>query len=132
MLKNLTKIWILIVLLCISACSTLNSNPVSSFGGSIVAEGTVEGEFCTTFSKMWRAAYTIGNLEGNIYSEDREKGIIKIESGPTMVMLKFKITEIGVDKIRLNVEARGYLEPKLKVAEDVFIKIARELEAQNK
>lgn len=125
--KNILMLGIVIPLLfSMSGCIYLVVGGLGALGGYVISPDTVEGLTENDMSEMWDAAVEIVSIMGVILEEHEDGGILLAKINGAKVTIS--IMPISDTTLKLNVKARKRHFPKISVAQDVFVKIMKQLE----
>ncbi len=125
--KNILMLGIVIPLLfSMSGCIYLVVGGIGALGGYVISPDTVEGLTENDMAAVWDAAIEIVSIMGVILEEHEDGGILLAKINGAKVSIT--MTPISQTTIKLNVKARSYHFPKISVAQDVFVKIMKQLE----
>ena len=93
----------------------------------MLSNDSAVGEFDTSYGDVWDVCIDRLESEGiEIYESKESAGLIKGERDKTRFVVK--INSLAGDTQRLKVAVRKYFLPKPYVAQDLFLKIAKDLE----
>jgi len=94
-------------------------------GGITLSKDSAEGYVDDRMDRVWSVSREVLRDKGDIVLEDRAKG--KIEAKVNGVTVKVNIKEITSKTAKLKVSARKKLLPKVSVAQDIYVRIAKRL-----
>lgn len=125
--KNAFTVWLVGLLLApLSGCVYLVVGSVGALGGYVVSPDTVEGTLTNkTFDEVWKAAVEVISLMGVIREQEKFSGIMLAEVQGTKVTIR--VSSTGQGATNLSVKARKAFLPKIKVAQDIYIKVEKYL-----
>jgi len=99
---------------------------VAAVGGYAVSPDTIQGETDKEYSDVWDAALQVANVMGKVdFKSDKIGEISALISG---AKVKISITQITHSFVRIKVKARKSFFPSISTAQDVYVKIMRQLD----
>ena len=109
------------LLLSLNGCVYLVIGGIGALGGYVVSPDTVEGRTEHCFSETLDASVEIVSIIGEITNKAEESGLIEAKAGKT----KLTVTVVAItdDATRVIVKARKSFFPKIRTAQDVYVKI---------
>ena len=100
---------------------------VGAVSGYMLSNDAATGEVTGSYSTLWNACIDRLEAEGVTIMESIESdGLIRGERAKEHIVVKIESLNSNVQ--RLKVAARKYLIPKPYVAQDIFVKIVKDLE----
>ena len=124
--KSLTGILMCLLMFALNGCIYLVVGSVGALGGYVISPDTVEGMITNQeFLDVWDAVYETISVMGVIEEQSEAGGMIIADVQGVRVTVS--VVQLGESTIKLNVKARKAFLPKIKVAQDVYIKIERYL-----
>jgi len=125
--KNVLVMFLSAVLVTpLSGCMYLVVGSVGALGGYVVSPDTVEGTLTNkNFDEVWRAAVDVVSLMGIIQEQEKFSGIMIANVQGAKVTIR--ISSAGQDTTNLSVKARKSFLPKIKIAQDIYIKMEKSL-----
>jgi len=125
------KMGVLLVVLVLtftaSGCIYVVVGGIGALGGYVASPDTVEGIISSTdFDSVWDAAIEIVSIMGVIEERNESGGVIiaKIQ-GAKVTIMTFNLSS---SSIKLSVKARKAMLPKIKLSQDIYVKIASYIE----
>ena len=110
----------------LSGCVYLVVGSVGALGGYVVSPDTVEGVVAGyEQSQVWDAAVETISIMGVISESNDAAGVLICDLQGTKVTITTE--RMSDTAIKLTVKARKVFLPKIKVAQDVYVKIERYL-----
>ena len=117
----------LCLMLFSSGCVYMIVGGIGALGGYVVSPDTVEGIITgKDLEEVWDAATEIVGIMGIVREQNEKSGIILAKIQGTKVTVT--ISRISQSSLKLTIKARKAFLPKIKVAQDVYIKIVDKLE----
>ncbi len=111
--------------LCFSGCIYLVVGGVGALGGYVVSPDTVEGLTENDQLAVWDSTIEILSIMGIILDQNESTGVLLAKvSGATVTIT---ITSLNQSTSKVNVKSRKAFLPKIKVSQDVFVKIMTHL-----
>ncbi len=125
--KNVVLSLIAVLMIALNGCVYLVVGGVGALGGYVVSPDTVEGMLNDyAMDEVWRASREVVSLMGVIVEESEGAGIMIVELQSTK--LTVTVSRIGYEGAKLAVKARRSVFPRIKIAQDVYMKIVSRLE----
>jgi len=127
--KTRTSTFVLLFLLVVSnaGCVYIVVGSLGALGGYVVSPDTVEGVITgREYAEVWEATVEVLSVMGII--EDKNSAAGTVNANIHRAKVAVTVLRTPGDVIRLNVKARKTLLPKIKVAQDVYIKIVNHLD----
>ena len=124
--KFLTGFFLASLVLSLSSCVYLVIGGMGALGGYVVSPDTVEGILTEKEqADVWQAAIDVVSIMGIISEKSEPGGVIvaKVENAKVTVT----IFQLSKSTVRLTVKARKAFFPKIKIAQEVYVKIVNEL-----
>lgn len=124
------KILVGLVSMCLvfslTGCVYMIIGGVGALGGYVVSPDTVEGILTDKEQDdVWQAAVDVISIMGIISERSEPGGVIvaKIQNAKVQVT----IFQMSKSTVRLTVKARKTFFPKIRIAQEVYVKIVNEL-----
>lgn len=111
----------------LSGCVYIVVGSLGALGGYVISPDTVQGVLDNrTYDEVWEASIEIVSLIGLVEEQSDAAGVIlaKVQGAKVNINI-FRLSQSAV---RVTVKARKAFLPKIKVAQDVYVKIANYLE----
>ena len=124
--KFLTFLLLANLVLSASGCVYMIIGGVGALGGYVVSPDTVEGIMTDKDQgDVWAAAVDVISVMGIIQERSEPGGVIvaKIQNAKVTVT----IFQMSQSTVRLTVKARKTFFPKIRVAQEVYVKIVNDL-----
>ena len=124
--KFLTGLLLIGLSFSVSSCVYLIIGGVGALGGYVASPDTFEGMLMDKEqSAVWQAASDVISIMGIISEKSEPGGIIvaKIQNAKVTVT----IFQMSKSTVRLTVKARKAFFPRIKLAQEVYVKIVNEL-----
>ena len=112
--------------LLLNGCVYLIIGGVGAVGGYVISPDTVEGLIADKdFEEVWSAAVEVIAIMGIIDEQNRAGGMIlaRVQGAKVTVTM----VSLGSSTVKLTIKARTAFLPKVKVAQEVYLKIGRQL-----
>ena len=122
----LTGILLIVLMGSVSSCVYLVIGSVGALGGYVVSPDTVEGILAEKDQdEVWQAAIDVISIMGIIQEKSAPGGVIvaKIQGCRATIT----IFQMSKTMVRLTVKARKAFFPRIKIAQDVYVKVVNEL-----
>ncbi len=120
--KNFFIPLILFLLLSLPGCAFLVVGGVGALGGYAISPDTVEGILeDRDRDQIWETAVRVASIMGVIQERNETGGVVITKAQGTKVTIT--ITQTSSSSVKIKVKARKAFLPKIRVAEDVYIKI---------
>ncbi len=113
------------LLIFLSGCVFLVVGGVGALGGYIVSPDTIEGVTDHDQAQAWDAAISIISIMGTILEKSEQGGLIISKVSGTKVIVN--VIPISGSTVKVSVKARKAFLPRIKVAQDVYVKIMTRL-----
>ncbi len=125
--KSVTKTFVVFLFMAsLTGCVYLVVGSVGALGGYVVSPDTVEGKITGyELGQVREAASSIVSIMGAVKEHADSDGIIIAMIQGAKVTVTTESVETGV--VRLAVKARKTFFPKIKLAQDVYVKIVNHL-----
>jgi hypothetical protein len=124
--KILTGILLIGLAVSLNSCVYMIIGGMGALGGYVVSPDTVEGLLSDKDQRdVWDATVNVVSIMG-LVSEKSEAGgmmVAKIQNCKVTIT----IFQMSKSMVRLTVKARKAFFPRIKVAQDVYVKIVNEL-----
>ena len=124
-MRQLRIILLFVSVLFLSGCIYLVIGGVGALGGYIVSPDTVEGITDKSPVEVWDTAIEVVSIMGVINERNKEESILLAQINGAKVTIT--IIPISEHSVKLSVKARKAFLPKIKVAQDVYVKIMANL-----
>ena len=113
-------------LMSFSGCVYLVIGSFAALGGYVISPDTVEGIVSNKDqNEVWDSAIQIASVMGVIQEQNDAAGILIAKVQGTKVTIT--VIPMGSTSIKLTVKARKAFLPKIRVAQDMYIKIVSRL-----
>ena len=110
----------------LTGCVYFVVGSVGALGGYVVSPDTVEGTLVNkNFNEVWKATVDVVSVMGVIQEQEQFSGIILADVQGTKITIN--ISSTGQTLTNLSVKARKAFLPKIKVAQDIYIKVEKSL-----
>lgn len=131
MINILRKQWLVYglfipLMLMFNGCVFLVAGSIGVVGGYVVSPDTIEGVSDYDVVDVWDAAKEEIGLVGIVLEEDEDLGIMTAKVHGSKVTVT--IFETEDNKTRLTVKARRWTLPRIRLAQDIFMKIMENLD----
>jgi len=125
--QNIVLCLFAVFMIALNGCVYLVVGGVGALGGYVVSPDTVEGMMDSyDMDQVWTASREVVSLMGVITEESEGAGILMADLQKTK--LTVTVSRIGYDGAKLAVKARRSMFPRIKIAQDVYMKIVSRLE----
>ncbi len=124
--RVLPGVWLLSLILSLSGCVWLVIGSVGALGGYIISPDTIEGILVDKSQEDVMAAATdVVSIMGVVSERSDKSGIIltRIQGGKVTIT----VSAISSSAVRLSVKARKAMLPKIRLAQDVYVKIVNKV-----
>jgi hypothetical protein len=121
-----TLFFILPLLFALSGCIYLVIGTVGAMGGYVISPDTVEGMVNHHDETVWELAVQTLGIMGIIEEQQQAAGIIIAKVNNAKVTVT--ISTISRKTTKLTVKARRSFFPKIQLAQDIYAKIAVQLD----
>lgn len=119
-----------ILILPFNGCVYLVVGSLGALGGYVASPDTVEGTIIdSNYDEVWRQAVVVVSHMGVLESRNEAGGML--EATIQGAQVKVTLFRVGTNSVKLTVKARRMLFPRIKIAQDVYIKIARDLKTED-
>jgi len=111
-----------VLIFATNGCIYVVVGGLGALGGYVASPDTVEGLVSSTsFDTVWDAAIEIVSIMGIIEEQNESGGVIlaKIQGAKVTLM----VYNLSASTIKLSVKARKALLPKIKLAQDIYVKV---------
>jgi hypothetical protein len=119
--KIVPLVLMLPILFSLHGCIYLVVGGIGAFGGFAVSPDTVEGVTENDSSIVWDAAIEIVTVMGSITENYEDGGVIYADINGAKVGIT--IIPLSDTTIKVSVKARKAYLPKIRTAQDVYVKI---------
>ena len=100
---------------------------VAAVGGYAVSPDTIQGETQKEYGEVWDAALQIANIMGKVdFKSDKIGEISGLIYG---TKVKINISQLTPSIVRVKVKSRKAFFPSISTAQDIYVKIMRQLDA---
>ncbi len=123
--KTLPGILLCLFSVSLYGCIYLVVGGVGALGGYVVSPDTVEGVMSGDFTEVWDRALEVVSVMGVIQEQNEPGGIIIVNIQGNRVTLT--LYSISNSMVKLSVKARKAFLPRIRVAQDVYVKIEKAL-----
>ena len=112
-----------VVMFSLNGCVYLVVGGVGALGGYVVSPDTVEGTIVTkNYDEVWTTSVEILSNMGMIEEKNEFGGVITARIQGARVQVN--VFRIGNRAAKLTVKSRKMMFPKIKVSQDVYVRIA--------
>ncbi|HSA30409.1 MAG TPA: hypothetical protein P5160_01280 [Candidatus Omnitrophota bacterium] len=126
--KNIVLTLVAIMMIVLNGCVYLVVGGVGALGGYVVSPDTVEGVLNDyDMDQVWGASKDVVTMMGVIMEESEGVGIMIAQLQNTRVTIT--VSRMGYEGSKLTVKARRSVFPRIKIAQDVYMKVVSRLEA---
>ena len=98
---------------------------IGLLGGYVVSPDTVEGITHRSQAEVWDTAVEIVSIMGVIQEKFEKEGLVVGKVNNTLI--RVNIIPLSDSTVKIAVKARRSFFPKIKTAQDVYIKIVSQL-----
>ena len=123
------KVLPIFVLFCFSVffsgCVFMIVGGVGALGGYIVSPDTIEGVTDRDQAQVWDAAVETISIMGTIQEKSEQGGLLIAKVAGSKVIVN--VIPISGSTVKLSIKARKSFLPRIKVAQDVYVKIMTRL-----
>ncbi|HPB68697.1 MAG TPA: hypothetical protein PLT76_02925 [Candidatus Omnitrophota bacterium] len=123
--KTLSGILLCLFSVSLCGCIYLVVGGVGALGGYVVSPDTVEGVMSGDFTEVWDRTLEVVSVMGVIQEQNEPGGIIIVNIQGNRVTLT--LYSISNSMVKLSVKARKAFLPRIRVAQDVYVKIEKAL-----
>ncbi len=116
-----TALLLFVLVLSLSGCFYALIGGVGALGGYAISPDTVEGETQVSYDEVWKAAMDVLSIMGTIKMSDYKLGSIEAVVNRGVVWID--IAQLPGSWVRLRVKVRKNMMPKIRTAQDVWVKI---------
>lgn len=125
--KNVVLTLVALLMIVLNGCVYLVVGGVGALGGYVVSPDTVEGMLNGyEMDDVWSASSEVVRTMGVVMEESEGAGIIIADLQRTRLTLT--VSRIGYDSSKLTVKARRSIFPRIKIAQDVYMKVVTRLD----
>lgn len=124
--KRLAQILIFIFMMALNSCVYLVVGGLGAVGGYAISPDTVEGIFSNRKpSEIWEATEDVIGVMGLIEERSEAAGmmICKIQGAKVTVT----ITRMSESAVKMTVKSRRAMFPRIKLSEEIFLKVHKYL-----
>lgn len=125
-------IWTLVLsmlILPLNGCVYLVAGGVGALGGYVASPDTVEGTIIDRdYDLVWKAVIDVLSRKGMLEQRSDTAGIVEGRLQGTRV--KITVFRTGVNAIKLTVKARRNVFPKIKAAQEIYVKVVSALDIE--
>ena len=124
--------WALVLsmsILPLNGCVYLVVGGIGAFGGYVASPDTVEGTILNrSYGAVWEKSLEVASVMGIVEERNDAGGNLTAKiSGATV---KVSLFRVGVDSVKISVKAREGVLPRIKIAQDAYVKIVSSLDSQ--
>ncbi len=123
--RTIPGILLCILTLSLNGCIYLVVGGVGALGGYVVSPDTVEGVLSGDFMEVWDIVLDVVAVMGIIEEQNEAEGIIIAKIQGTKVTIT--LFNVSSSMVQVSVKARKAFLPRIRVAQDVYVKIERAL-----
>jgi hypothetical protein len=106
----------------LNGCIYLVVGSVGALGGYVVSPDTVEGVmYDRQQPEVWDAAIEVVSVKGVILEQNEIGGVLIAKINNAKITIT--VVDIGDQTVKLTIKARKALLPKVKLAQDIYVKI---------
>ncbi|MCK5344316.1 MAG: hypothetical protein KAR20_12970 [Candidatus Heimdallarchaeota archaeon] len=125
--KVLVGVFLFSMVFTLTGCIYMVIGGVGALGGYVVSPDTVEGIISgRDETEVWDAAYEIASIMGVIEEQSEQGGVIIVNIQGNKITIT--ISRMSTDSLRMSVKGRKAFLPKVRLAQDVYVKIMNYLE----
>ena len=117
----LAKLFVVPVLVMLNGCVYIAVGSLGALGGYVISPDTVEGITKNDKDDIWAAAQEIVKIMGYVEDEFEDAGILVAQINNAEVTIT--IASINDETSRLSIKARKTFFPKIRLAQDIYVKI---------
>lgn len=120
----------LMLVTSLSGCVYVVIGTLGALGGYVVSPDTVEGIVENkTYEEAWEAAVEIISVMGLIEEQNEGGGVLFARvRGAKATVTVYRVSE---GSVRVTVKARKTFLPKIRLAQDIYVKIVNYLEGED-
>lgn len=119
-----------LIVFSLNGCVYLVVGSIGAFGGYVVSPDSVEGTIVDyDYDRVWDQAFEVLSTMGMFERRDEAGGIV--EARVHNAHVKVMVFRTGLDSVKVTVKARRSFMPKIKIAQEVYIKIVSAFDGGN-
>lgn len=122
--------WMLILsmlILPLNGCVYVVVGGVGALGGYVASPDTVEGTIVDRdYGSVWTTAVDVLSQMGMLELQNKASGILEARLQGTKV--KITVFRVGTNAIKITVKARRVFFPKIKTAQEIYVKVVTALD----
>jgi sRNA-binding carbon storage regulator CsrA len=116
-----------VLILPFNGCVYLAVGSVGALGGYVASPDTVEGTIVDRdYDDVWTAVTDVLSQTGILEQQNQTGGIV--EARVQGANVKVSVFHVGSNSVKLIVKARRSIFPKIKIAQEVYVKIVSSLD----
>lgn len=123
--KTVSGILLCFLSVSLYGCIYLVVGGVGALGGYVVSPDTVEGVMSGDFTEVWDRTLEVVSVMGIIQEQNEPGGIIIVNIQGTRVTIT--LYSVSNSLVKMSVKARKAFLPRVRVAQDVYVKIEKSL-----
>ncbi len=127
--KRFLQLCVCVLAVTLNSCVYLVVGSVGAVGGYAISPDTVEGMLTDhSPAEVWRATEDVVGVMGIIEERNEAAGVMlcKIQGAKVTIT----VTRMGESTVKLTVKSRKMLFPKVRISEDVYLKIHKAVMGQ--
>jgi hypothetical protein len=111
----------------LNGCVYLVAGGIGAFGGYVASPDTVEGTILDrNYDIVWTKAGEVASMMGMVEDKNDAEGVLSARVQGANV--KITVLRVGSASVKLSVKAREGVLPRVKIAQDVYVKIVSTLD----
>lgn len=111
----------------LNGCVYLVVGSIGAFGGYVASPDTVEGTVLDrSYPVVWEKSAQVASMMGMIDDRNEAGGMLSARIQGASV--KITLFQLGADSVKISVKARKGVLPRIKIAQDVYVKIVSALD----
>ena len=124
--STLLNILVAVMMTVSSGCVYLVIGGLGALGGYVVSPDTVEGYTSLSEEDLWDEAVNVISIMGVISEKKEDSGIIlaKVQGAKVTATIQ----PVGTASVKITIKARKAFFPKIRIAQDIYIKIMSNLQ----
>ena len=123
--RSVSGILLCLLSLSLHGCIYLVVGGVGALGGYVVSPDTVEGVMSGDFTEVWDRTMEVVSVMGVIQEQNEPGGIIIASIQGNRVTIT--LYSVSNSMVKMSVKARKAFLPRIRVAQDVYVKIEKAL-----
>jgi hypothetical protein len=125
--KALIGFFVSTLMVFLNGCVYLVVGSVGALGGYVISPDTVEGVmYDRQQPQVWDAVLRVVSVKGVILEQNDLGGVVIAKINNAKVTIT--VVDIGDETVKLTIKARKALLPKVKLAQEIYVKIEASLE----